>query len=159
MKVQRQQGGGDDVDDSKSDDSAFINDTFGAMCNVTRYVQLNLVDIKKSEFLSGMLYGGNMINLRTLGGVLPNCRRYFVSLKGIDAEETQGVLYNAKFIKNMTKMKFGEIMETITFGVDGKMKIDLSKYAECGWTASTASVGGEQFVKLQKIEKNDIGTQ
>jgi len=156
MKVQRQQGGGgDDVDDSKSDDSAFINDTFGAMCNVTRYVQLNLVDIKESELLSNMLYGGNMVQLRNLCGVLPNCRRYFVSLKGIDAEETQGVLYNAKFIKNMTKMKFPETVESITFEVDGKMKIDLSKYAECGWTASTASVGGEQFLKLQK----NIGAQ
>jgi len=144
----------DEEDDSKSEGEPFIDASFGAMCNVIRYAQLSLSDIKGSPLLSKIFYQGKhgMIKFSTLCGILPNCRRYFVCLRGVDANETEKVLYSEKLIKYLTKTSDGAAgaIQGITFGVEANIKIDLSKFADCGWTASDAPVGGLRFVKLQR---------
>merc|ERR1719361_864012 len=105
MKSQFERSQMQDAGDIK-DDNSFVNDTFSAMCNVTRYVQLNLTDIKKSDLLTHMFYKEKhaMVNFKNLCPFLPNCNRFFVSLRGVEVDETRRVLSSEKLVKFLVEI-------------------------------------------------------
>merc|ERR1712062_828358 len=125
-------GGDDDGDDSKQNDDepeSFIDASFAVMCDVTRYAQLHLAEIKKSDLLTGALYQEehSMIRFSTLCPLLPNCSRFFVSLQAVDGKESEGILCSEKLIKYLSKINEDESssVQTITFGVDPDIKVDV----------------------------------
>jgi len=158
MKAHLSQQAADDPDaDSKEDDdegNSFIDDTFSAICSVTHYAQIHLVEIKTSDILTGALYKEEdaVIRLDTLRRMLPNCSRFHVSLRGVDKEEAARILFSEKLIKFLTKTS-GDApskLRGITFEVDPEIKVDAKHFAQSGWTVTCAMVDDLQFVKLQR---------
>jgi len=152
-QFKRTQQGADDVDDSKEPEP-FMNAAFAAMCDSTYYGQLHLAEIKRVELFKDLYKAKDgMIRFATLCAMLPNCSRFFVSLRAVDEEETARILFSEKLIKFLTKTS-GDApskLKGITFEVGSEVKVDLTKCKGSGWTASSTKVGGDAFsVKLQR---------
>jgi len=152
-QFKRAQQGPDDAEDSKEPEP-FMNAAFAAMCDLTYYGQLNLAEMKTVEIFKDLYQEkhGN-IKFATLCGLLPNCSRFHVSLRGVDKEEAARILFSEKLIKFLTKTS-GDApskLRGITFEVEAGVKIDVNACKGSGWTATSTKVVGDAFtVKLQR---------
>jgi len=143
---------GSKEEESKSDDASFINTSFAAMCSAICYAELSLEDINGSERMKGALLDEEgMIRFYVLSRVLPNCSRYFVDGGKMDAMQTEKTLFDGKLTKFLTKVSDGSsIVESITFAVNGKIKVNVSKFNNPRWTAECVPIGTLQFVTIRK---------
>jgi len=154
---QSQQETDEKEDDSKTDEEPFINAAFSAMCDSISYAQVSLTDVKECELLAGgalMDKKEGILQFKVLCRILPNCRRFFVCLRGLDADESSRVLFSKKFTKFLSKIGDDATskLEAITFGVeaDAKLTANLSTFEDTKWIATAEAVGDQCFVKFQK---------